>query len=163
MLANLIAAAKPVEAQDLRARLDELFRNAAAYYQSGQFAAAVPHAERALALAEQVFGKEHKETAKFVNALGEVYRTPNRNEEADRLPSRALTMSEAFTGPTSIGRCMHLSFGDVGQQVAGDLGVEIVIQALRLGLFLEESQCLSQMCGGIGQAALLNVGLAQVQ
>lgn len=65
----------------------------------GRYADALPKAQQALALREQLFGSEHLEVAASLNVLGEVYRAQGRLDDAERVHRRALTLRERHLGP----------------------------------------------------------------
>jgi CHAT domain-containing protein/Tfp pilus assembly protein PilF len=81
-------------------------------YKQGRYAEAVPHARRALELAEAAFGAEDPFTARFVRQLANVLRAAGNAEQADSLMERARairtkairTESDATTGLMKEGR-----------------------------------------------------------
>ncbi|MGH7318649.1 MAG: tetratricopeptide repeat protein [Candidatus Rokuibacteriota bacterium] len=65
----------------------------------GRFADALPKAQQALALREQVLGPDHLAVAASLNTLGEIYRAHGQFDDAERVHRRALTIREKHLGP----------------------------------------------------------------
>lgn len=59
------------------------------YTAQGKYAAAEPFYERALALAEQIFGPDHPAVAQSRTNLAALYRVTDRVTKADELDQRA--------------------------------------------------------------------------
>jgi Flp pilus assembly protein TadD len=81
------------------ARAGSLAREAWQELLDGRYADALPKAQQALALREELFGSEHLEVAASLNVLGEVYRAQGRFDDAERVHRRALAIRERHLGP----------------------------------------------------------------
>jgi tetratricopeptide (TPR) repeat protein len=79
--------------------LDTLTQQATQLFQAGKYAEATDVAQRALALAERLFGPNHTKVATALNALATLYRAQGRYGEAEPLLKRALATSEKALGP----------------------------------------------------------------
>lgn len=84
---------------DAAGQADDLNREVEALYQCGQYADAIPLAEKSLALREQALGPEHPDTAKSLNSLAELYRAMGAYGKAEPLYDRALAIDEKSLGP----------------------------------------------------------------
>ena len=74
MMAMLLIAAEPMAARAQRAKdIDALGVKLSQLAERGKYAEAIPIAERALPLAERVFGKDHPKTLSFLHELGTLY------------------------------------------------------------------------------------------
>ncbi|QIR41386.1 tetratricopeptide repeat protein [Tolypothrix sp. PCC 7910] len=67
-------------------------------YQQGKYSAAIPLAERALAIREKVLGKEHPNVAQSLNNLAELYRVQGSYAKAEPLYLRSLAILEKVLG-----------------------------------------------------------------
>ena len=79
--------------------LEGLDRQVVQHYQAGRYAAAIPLAEQAVALAERLHGPNSLETGKAVQGLALVYLQQGRYADAEPLYKRALVIKEAVLGP----------------------------------------------------------------
>ena len=68
------------------------------FIEQGQYAAAIPLAERALAIREKVLGLEHPDVAQSLNNLAEPYRNMGNYQKAEPLYQRSLAISEKVLG-----------------------------------------------------------------
>jgi tetratricopeptide (TPR) repeat protein len=68
---------------------------------SGDAAEAVTALERGAALAEEVWGKDHVETAHSLSELGSFYRSQEKHGDAQRCLRRAVEIHRALSGATS--------------------------------------------------------------
>src|SRR5262249_27387098 len=66
---------------------------------TGRYSEAVPIAQRALSLAEQLYGPDHPDVGSCVNNLAELYRALGRYADAEPLYRRALAIWEKALGP----------------------------------------------------------------
>jgi len=80
-------------------RAARLVREARDALQDGRVVEALPKAEEALAVREQLLGARDPAVAESLNVLGEVYRAQGRLQEAERVLQRALTLRESLLGP----------------------------------------------------------------
>jgi tetratricopeptide (TPR) repeat protein len=64
----------------------------------GQYAAAMPFAERSLAIREKVLGPEHPDVAQSLNNLAELYRKLGNYSQAEPLYQRSLAILEKVMG-----------------------------------------------------------------
>jgi CHAT domain-containing protein/tetratricopeptide (TPR) repeat protein len=78
--------------------LEGLDRRAFQHYQAGQYAAAIPLAEQAVALAERLHGSDGLETGKALQGLALVYLQQGRYSDAEPLYKRALAIMQAVLG-----------------------------------------------------------------
>ncbi len=92
-----IAAATGAEAQGA-ADVAALNKQMDQFYRQGEYKEAAVLAEKALAVAERVLGKEHPETLASVNNLAFLYEAQGRYGEAEPLYLRALEASERVLG-----------------------------------------------------------------
>ena len=92
-----IAAPTGAEAQGA-ADVAALNKQVVQLYGQGKYKEAAAIAEKALALAERVLGKEHPDTLTSVNNLACLYRAQGRYGEAEPLYKRALEASERVLG-----------------------------------------------------------------
>ncbi|MUG97659.1 CHAT domain-containing protein [Scytonema sp. UIC 10036] len=79
------------EANRLNQQADEL-------YNKGKYDAAIPLAERALAMREKVLGKEHPDVATSINNLALLYREQGNYQQAEPLYKRSLAIFEKALG-----------------------------------------------------------------
>jgi tetratricopeptide (TPR) repeat protein len=104
----LLAGVPPVTAQsspplsaEQSAELEEAQRlneQVIQLYNQGPYAAAIPLAERALAIREKVLGKEHPDVATSLNNLAGLYRGMGNYSQAEPLLQRALAIKEKVLG-----------------------------------------------------------------
>ncbi len=89
--------------------LTEARRQGQARYQAGRYAEAIPHFEKALALAEREFGPESPETALYLNNVGFLYQAQGRNDDAEPVYKRSLAIREKVFGPEHphVARTLH--------------------------------------------------------
>jgi hypothetical protein len=71
----------------------------------GQYTAAMPLAERALAIREKVLGKEHPDVARSLNNLAELYRKWELQPSRTTVPTRLGNLGESAGQRAS--RCCH--------------------------------------------------------
>jgi len=91
LLALLLAGPPAVHAQQ-RDALFEAYERGMELFEAGRYEEAVPHFERALAIAEERLGPDDPELATELVNLGEVYRLVGRLDDAERLFRRALEL-----------------------------------------------------------------------
>lgn len=91
LLPPLLVPAAPARAQE-RDPLVEAYERGMAAFEAGRFEEAVPHFERALALAQERLGPDDPDLATDLVNLGEVYRLVGRLDDAERLLRRALEL-----------------------------------------------------------------------
>ena len=77
---------------------EALVQEASKLYGEGHHSEAIPLAERALGIAEEVLGPEHPHTATALNNLAELYRATGAFGQAAPLYQRALTIYEKVLG-----------------------------------------------------------------
>src|SRR5262245_3980941 len=87
--------ARMMESADLDALNDEVVR----LYQTGNYAAATPLAERALRITENRHGLRHSHVAASLNNLALLYQAQGRYAEAEPLLRRDLAITEEVFGP----------------------------------------------------------------
>ena len=88
-------AAEQKEQDDIEALDAEVIR----LYEAGQYAEAVPIAERVLAMREKELGPEHSKVATALNNLAALYNNLVRYADAEPLYKRALAIDERALGP----------------------------------------------------------------
>src|SRR5437016_140612 len=79
--------------------LEAFNRQVEQLYQAGNYAEAVPVAERYVALAKAQYGDDHTEFATAISWLGFIYRAQGRYAEAEPLHKHALAIQEKALGP----------------------------------------------------------------
>ncbi|BBD57794.1 peptidase-like protein [Nostoc sp. HK-01] len=79
------------EANELSQQVDKL-------YQEGKYSAAIPLAERVLAIREKVLGKEHPDVATSLNNLAYLYSAQGKYQQAETVYLRALAITEKVLG-----------------------------------------------------------------
>ncbi|BAY65055.1 peptidase-like protein [Calothrix brevissima NIES-22] len=84
-------SAELAEAERLNQQVEQL-------YQQGKYSEAIPLAERALTIREQVLGKEHPDVATSLNNLAELYREQGNYAKAEPLYLRSLAIREQMLG-----------------------------------------------------------------
>ena len=101
LLPHALAAAAHAEAQDLASEEMYYILNQAGMYLCGraEFAEAKVHLERALTLAEKVYGQDHPIVATIVNNIGGVLRDLGDMQAAKQNFERALKIDENTNGP----------------------------------------------------------------
>jgi len=79
---------------------DSLIMNemAAIYFENAKYEEAEPLIQRALAIDEKSFGKDHPKVARDLNNLAQLYQATNRLKEAEPLMERALKIVEKSFG-----------------------------------------------------------------
>jgi CHAT domain-containing protein/F0F1-type ATP synthase beta subunit len=77
---------------------ERLSEQAVQLYQQGQYAAAIPLAERALAIREKVLGEEHSLVATSLNNLALLYQAQGNYSQAEPLYQRSLAIYEKVLG-----------------------------------------------------------------
>ena len=85
---------EPAPANPQKQELDQLIGRYRELYRQQQFAEARPLAERALTLAEAVFGPEEEATAQVLNDLGYLHQSMGEPDKAEPLHRRALAIRE---------------------------------------------------------------------
>jgi tetratricopeptide (TPR) repeat protein len=80
------------------AEAKELNQQVVQLYKQGQYAAALPLAERALAIREKVLGLEHPDVALSLNNLAELYQEMGNYQKAEPLYQRSLAIREKLLG-----------------------------------------------------------------
>jgi CHAT domain-containing protein/Tfp pilus assembly protein PilF len=101
------------EAKQLNKQVDQL-------YQQGQYATAIPLAERALAIREEVLGPEHPVVAQSLNSLAVLYREQGNYSQAEPLYQRSLAIREKVLGPEHPDVALSLNNLAVLYQEQGD-------------------------------------------
>jgi tetratricopeptide (TPR) repeat protein len=91
--------AAPVKGPATAERASRLNREAWDALQDGRNGEALPKAEEALALREQILGPRDPAVAESLNVLGEVYRARGQLDDAERIHRRALALRESTLGP----------------------------------------------------------------
>jgi tetratricopeptide (TPR) repeat protein len=76
-----------------------LYAQGEALYRAGKYDAALPLAQRILAIREKALGPEHADVATTLNGLGVLYRAKGDLGRAEALYQRALTIREKALGP----------------------------------------------------------------
>ena len=100
VLVAIFAGAARIAAQTQdNSNLDQLNAQVRSAFDAGDYAKALPVAERALALAEKQFGPNDAKVALQLNDLARLYWALGRYVEAEPLYQRALTISEKSQGP----------------------------------------------------------------
>jgi len=77
--------------------------------QDGRLGEALPKAEEALAMREQLLGPRSPAVAESLNMLGEVYRAQGQLDEAERIHRRALALRESVLGAQHLDVATSLS------------------------------------------------------
>lgn len=92
-----------------------------ARHRMGRTKDAIPILEKAVAMHEESFGKEHAETGRQLTELGAAYRAEGRHEEAQKCLRRAMRIHQREFGPNSPGslESLHQLAGSL--EDAGDL------------------------------------------
>lgn len=85
-------SAELAEAERLNQQVEQL-------YKQGQYSAAIPLAERSLAIREKVLGLEHPDVAQSLNNLALLYKAQGNYSEAEPLFQRSLAIQEKVLGP----------------------------------------------------------------
>ena len=85
--------------QEILTEAEQLNQQVLQLYGQGQYAAAIPLAQRALAIREQVLGPEHRDVATSLNDLAVLYRAQGNYVEAEPLFQRAIAIIEKALGP----------------------------------------------------------------
>jgi tetratricopeptide (TPR) repeat protein len=80
------------------AEAHKLNQQALQLYNQGQYAAAIPLVERALAIREKVLGLEHPDVATSLNNLAALYQNMGNYQKAEPLYQRSLAISEKVLG-----------------------------------------------------------------
>jgi CHAT domain-containing protein/glucokinase len=88
---HLAQAGTLAEAEQLNQQAEEL-------YNQGQYAAAIPLAERSLAIFEKVLGQEHPHVATSLNNLAGLYQDMGNYSQAEPLYQRSLAILEKVLG-----------------------------------------------------------------
>jgi CHAT domain-containing protein/tetratricopeptide (TPR) repeat protein len=100
MLAWLLTTVTTMAAQAQGVdELTALGAEATQLYRQGKYADGISVAERALALAERLYGRDHIDVAHSLNNLATLYDVQGRHAEAEAAYRRALTISEKALGP----------------------------------------------------------------
>jgi CHAT domain-containing protein/Tfp pilus assembly protein PilF len=100
--APVVGQLNPPQSAQQSAELEEakrLYQQADQLYNQGQYAAAIPLAERSLAIWEKVLGPEHPDVASSLNNLAELYRAQGNYSQAEPLYQRSLVIKEKVLGP----------------------------------------------------------------
>ena len=87
----------------------ELMQEAMRLYQQGQYAEAIPYAEKALVICEKTLGHEHPVTAMALNILAEFCRATGSYDKAEPLLKRSLAIKEKALGPEDPSTALSLS------------------------------------------------------
>ena len=99
--APVVGQLNPPQSAPQSAELEEakrLSEQAVQLYQQGQYAAAIPLAERALAIREKVLGEEHPHVAQSLNNLAGLYHAQGNDSQAEPNYQRSLAISEKVLG-----------------------------------------------------------------
>ena len=97
-LASLIVSAQTNAQSPELAEAEQLSAQVVRLYQAGKFAAALPLAERALALREKTLGAEHELVAAALRNLAEVQLARSKNREAEAYYDRYLSIYDKVAG-----------------------------------------------------------------
>lgn len=100
-LAAFIVVSATLFAQGIQADLDAMQERAVQLTNGAQFEEAISLAEKAVRLAESLYGPEHKETALSLSILGTVYHMQGQYGKAEPLFVRALAIRQKVLGPDS--------------------------------------------------------------
>src|SRR6476469_7538523 len=68
-------------------------------YNAGQYAEAIPLAQRALSIRERALGPDHPDLASLLENLAALYATQGQYVEAEALYKRSLAIREKIVGP----------------------------------------------------------------
>ncbi len=98
-LAVAIALWPALPTRALSPELMDAYRQYQALNQQGDYAAAIPFAEKALRLGEGEFGPNRETTSLLLNNLAELYHAQGRYRDAEPLFKRALAISVKTLGP----------------------------------------------------------------
>ena len=109
VVAAVLALAVPARADTL-VEAKRLNSEVVRLYEEGQYADAIPLAERSLAIREKALGPDHPDVATALNNLAELYESQGRYAEAEPLYKRSLAIREKALGPD------HPDVGHVPQQ-----------------------------------------------
>jgi CHAT domain-containing protein/Tfp pilus assembly protein PilF len=85
--------------EDSLQKAKELYQEATRLYQQGQYAEAIPAAERVVAICEKALGPDHPLTALALNNLALLYTTMGAYDKAAPLYQRSLAIYEKSLGP----------------------------------------------------------------
>ena len=121
------AVAAPVEAADAppasaptpEAQLNDLVAEYTIRFQFGTVTQALPVAERALAMAEQILGPDHERVAQILNDLGYFHQSEKNYAKALPLHQRALKIREKVfhgEGPAVVQSLMNLAKSYAGKK-----------------------------------------------
>ena len=94
----LLAAPGAGSAQDLN-EAGVLNTKVMELYNAGQYAEAIPLAQRALSIREKALGPDHPDLASSLENLAALYSTQERYADAEALYKRALAIRERIAGP----------------------------------------------------------------
>jgi WD40 repeat protein/uncharacterized caspase-like protein/Tfp pilus assembly protein PilF len=106
------AQASPAPTEATNPQLAEAKRlngEALAHYRAGEYAQAIPKAQRALQLREAVLGPDHQDVATSLCNLALLLRTTGRYAEAELLYRRALAIDAKALGPDHPGTVIDLN------------------------------------------------------
>ena len=98
---SVIGQSQPPQSAEQKAALEEaerLNQQVLQLYKQGLYNAAIPLAERALAIHEKVLGKEHSLVATSLNDLAELYDAQGNYQKAEPLLQRSLAIGEKVLG-----------------------------------------------------------------
>ncbi|MDF5721778.1 MAG: CHAT domain-containing protein [Rhizonema sp. PD37] len=98
---SVIGQSQPPQSAQQKAALEEaehLNQQVIQLYKQGNYNAAIPLAERSVAIREKVLGKEHPDIATSLNNLAELYRKHGNYQKAEPLFQRSLAILEKVLG-----------------------------------------------------------------
>jgi CHAT domain-containing protein len=97
---NYVLSWQSATAEDLElAEAEKLNQQVMQLYRQGQYAAAIPLAQSALAIFEKALGSNHPDVAAGLNNLAELYRAMGNYSAAEPLFQRSLAIREQVLGP----------------------------------------------------------------
>jgi tetratricopeptide (TPR) repeat protein len=96
--ALLLIATVTSRGQDLK-EAEELNKKVIELYEAGQYAEAVPVAQRALSIQEKALGPDHADLARLLENLAILYSAQDRYADAEPLAKRSLAIRETALGP----------------------------------------------------------------
>jgi len=125
-------ATTPISSNPQLAEAAQLDMEVRAHYRDGEYAEAVPKAERALHLRETVLGPDHPDVAASLDYLAELLDHTARGEEAESLYRRAVDIRNGHLGADHF-RWAHLDAERAQLELSGlyDEATTIAQQALR--------------------------------
>ena len=85
-------------AEEQLAKAKQLNQQVIELYKQGKYSEAIPLAQEALRIRQQVLGKEHADVANSLNNLGLLYQSMGRYQQAEPLYTQALEMKRRLLG-----------------------------------------------------------------